>query len=84
MSQGFVAGFSTGEFEFASMTVSVGFMIDRGALGEPFSETFRLILSYHAIIFVYVFTHYARKAFPQPNLKMSTYEAAQSRHVEKL
>jgi len=58
--------------------------MDREALGETFPKSFRLILSYHPIVFPYVLTHNARKAFPQPNLKMSVYGATQSGHVETL
>jgi len=58
--------------------------MDREALGEPFSKSFRLIFSYHPIIFLYVFTHHVGKAFPQPNLKMSVYGATQSHYVENL
>ena len=79
-----MAGFSPRKSEFASVTVSEWFVMDRESFGEPFSKSFRLILSYNPIIFRYIFTHHAGNSFSQPILKMSSYGATESRHVEKL
>jgi hypothetical protein len=84
VSQGICGRLLAAEVRVASLAVSEGSVMDREALGQPFSKSFRLILSYHPIAFPYVLTHSARKAFPQSNLKMSAYGATQSRHVETL